>query len=390
MKNVFGLLMLLLIIMYTSVDFVAAEGEEAPDLTSEAAVLMDTQSGAILFGKNEEARMYPASLTKIATAIYAIETGDLDEIVVVSKEIENIDGTRVYLNPGEQVPLRKLVQGMLINSGNDAALAIAMHLDGSLERYSKNINEFLETKTGVKDTHFVNPHGLFDENHYTTAKDLGTILNYAMNNSDFREIFGTEELEWDGESWDTTLLSHHRMLIGEIPYDAVTGGKTGFVDQSKQTLATTADNGMLKLTAILLKSDYKRKIYEDTVKLFDYGFASFKSSRIKSGETFASGKLKFKASEDLLLTEPIENGKRVVDKEGNLKIEDKDGDIIQSIELKPLIEKKPEVKKEDPPKPDQSGLLSVNTLLGALVLVAATGVWAINRKQKKNRRFRSR
>lgn len=389
MRKFLTLLMLFLISMYSSAGLVKAKADDLV-LTSEAAVLMDTQSGAILFGKNEESKMYPASLTKIATAIYAMEAADLDEQVVVSDEIENIDGTRVYLNPGEKVSLRKLIQGMLINSGNDAALAIAIHLDGSLANYSKNINEFLKTNIGVEDTHFVNPHGLFDENHYTTAKDLGLILNYAMNNPDFREIFGTKQLEWDGESWDTTLLSHHRMLKGEIPYEEVTGGKTGFVDQSKQTLATTADNGQLKLTAILLKSEYKRKIYGDTIKLFDYGFAAFKSSQIRKGETFTSGDLKFKASEDLLLTEPIEKGKRVVDKDGILKIENVDGEIIQSIELKPLIGKKPEVKKEAAPEPKQSGLVSINTILGAVVLVAAAGVWMANRKQKKRRRYRSR
>ncbi|MBS8264460.1 D-alanyl-D-alanine carboxypeptidase [Mesobacillus boroniphilus] len=388
MRKFLALFMLLLISAYSFNGLVKAESGD-PVLTSEAAVLMDTQSGAILFGKNEETMMYPASLTKIATAIYAIETADLDELVVVSEEIENIDGTRVYLNPGEQVSLRKLIQGMLINSGNDAALAIAIHLDGSLESYSKNINEFLESDIGVEDTHFVNPHGLFDENHYTTAKDLGLILNYAMNNPDFREIFGTKQLEWDGESWDTTILSHHRMLKGEIPYEGVTGGKTGFVDQSKQTLATTADNGQLKLTAILLKSEYKRKIYEDTIKLFDYGFTAFKTSQISKGETFTNGNLKFKASKDLLLTEPIEKGKRVVDKDGILRIENEDGEIIQSIELKPLIGKKPEVKKTAP-EPKQSGLLSVNTILGAVVIVAAAGLWMVNRKQKKSRRYRSR
>jgi len=389
MSKFMALFMLVLLSVHLSAGLVKAEADD-PVLTSEAAVLMDTQTGAILFGKNEETKMYPASLTKIATAIYAIETADLDEQVIVSEEIENIDGTRVYLNPGEQVSLRKLIQGMLINSGNDAALAIAMHLDGSLESYSKKINQFLETNIGVEDTHFVNPHGLFNENHYTTARDLGLILNYAMANPDFREIFGTKQLEWVGESWDTTIRSHHRMLKGEIPYEGVTGGKTGFVDQSKQTLATTADNGQLKLTAILLKSEYKRKIYEDTAKLFDYGFAAFKSSQIKQGETFASGNLKFKASENLLFTESIENGKRVVDKDGILKSYNKDGEIIQSIELNPLIGKKPEVKKEAAPVPEQSGLLSVNTLLGAIVLLAAAGVWMVNRKQKKSRRFRSR
>lgn len=390
MRKFLALFMLLFVSMNASAELVKAEADApAPVLTSEAAVLMDTQSGAILFGKNEETKMYPASLTKIATAIYAIETADLDEQVVVSKEIENIDGTRVYLNPGEQVSLKKLVQGMLINSGNDAALAIAIHLDGSLESYSENINKFLETNIGIEDSHFVNPHGLFDENHYTTAKDLGMIVNYAMNNPDFQEIFGTKELEWDGESWDTTILSHHRMLKGEIPYEGVTGGKTGFVDQSKQTLATTADNGKLKLTAILLKSEYKRKIYEDTSKLFDFGFANFHTVQIRKGEKFNSGTLKFKAGEDLYLTEPTGQSNRVVDEDGVLRVENGSGQTIHSVELKPLIEKKPEVKKTTE-QPEQSGMLSMNTLLGAALFILAAIAWVLNRKQKKNRRFKSR
>jgi serine-type D-Ala-D-Ala carboxypeptidase (penicillin-binding protein 5/6) len=388
MRRFLALFMLLFVSMNASAEFVEAEAGE-PVLTSEAAVLMDTQSGAILFGKNEEARMYPASLTKIATAIYAIETADLDEQVVVSDEIKNIDGTRVYLNPGEQVSLKKLVQGMLINSGNDAALAIAIHLDGTLKSYSENVNEFLKSNIGLEDTQFVNPHGLFDENHYTTAKDLGLLVNYAMKSADFREIFGTKQMEWDGESWDTTILSHHRMLKGEIPYDGVTGGKTGFVDQSKQTLATTADNGELQLTAILLKSEFKRKIYEDTAKLFDFGFANFHSVQIRKGEKFNSGDLKFKAGDDLFLTEPNGQSERVVDDEGVLRVENGSGETVHSVELKPLIEKKPEVKKTTE-QPEQSGMLSMNTLLGAVLLILAAIAWVLNRKQKKNRRIRSR
>lgn len=383
-----ALFMLLFVSMNASGAFVEAETDE-PVLTSEAAVLMDTQSGAILFGKNKEARMYPASLTKIATAIYAIETADLDEQVVVSDEIKNIDGTRVYLNPGEQVSLKKLVQGMMINSGNDAALAIAIHLDGTLKSYSENVNEFLKNNIGLEDTQFVNPHGLFDENHYTTAKDLGLLVNYAMKSADFREIFGTKQMEWDGESWDTTILSHHRMLKGEIPYDGVTGGKTGFVDQSKQTLATTADNGKLQLTAVLLKSEFKRKIYEDTAKLFDFGFANFHSVQIRKGEKFNSGDLKFKAGDDLFLTEPNGQSERVVDDEGVLRVENSSGETVHSVELKPLIAKKPEVKKT-PEQPEQSGMLSMNTLLGAALFILAAIAWVLNRKQKKNRRIRSR
>lgn len=387
MRRLLALSMVVLISMYSFAQFVYAE-EDDPVLTSEAAVLMDTQSGAILFGKNEEKRMYPASLTKIATAIYAIESANLNDQVVVSEKIKEIEGTRVYLNPGERVTLKKLIQGMLINSGNDAAMAIAIHLDGTMENYSQSINEYLENEIGVKNTHFVNPHGLFDENHYTTAKDLALILNYAMKNEDFREIFGTKELKWEGESWNTQIFSHHRMLKGEIPYEGVTGGKTGFVDQSKQTLATTAENGQMQLTAVLLKSEFKREIYKDTIKLFDYGFASYKSAQIKKGETFTSGELEFKAGEDLFVTEPMENGKRVVDDDGVLNIESENGRTIQSVELKPLIEKKPEVKKTTQ-EPKQSGLLSANAIIGS-VLAAVAILWIMNRKQKKNRRFRSR
>jgi len=387
MKKILAL-SIILISIYSHTETVRAD-EGVPELTSEAAVLMDSQSGAILFGKNEENQMYPASLTKIATAIYAIENGDLNEQVVVSEDVLDIDGTRVYLNPGEKVPLKKLVQGMMINSGNDAALAIALHIDGSIEQFSQNINEFLEAKIGVTSTHFVNPHGLFDENHYTTAKDLGLILNYAMKNPDFREIFGTKQLDWDGESWDTTIMSHHRMLKGEIPYKWVTGGKTGFVDQSKQTLATTADNGQMKLTAILLKSEYKRKIYKDTINLFDYGFASFKSSQIMKGEEFKKGKLKFKAVDDVFLTEPVEQGKRMIDTEGVLTIQNASGEIVQSVELKPTIEKKPEVTKTTQ-EPKQSGVLTLNSIIGASLFILAAVVWILNRKQKKSRRFRSR
>jgi serine-type D-Ala-D-Ala carboxypeptidase (penicillin-binding protein 5/6) len=387
MKKILAL-SIILISIYSHTETVRAD-EGVPELTSEAAVLMDSQSGAILFGKNEENQMYPASLTKIATAIYAIENADLNEQVVVSEDVLDIDGTRVYLNPGEKVPLKKLVQGMMINSGNDAALAIALHIDGSIEEFSQNINEFLEAKIGVTSTHFVNPHGLFDENHYTTAKDLGLILNYAMKNPDFREIFGTKQLDWDGESWDTTIMSHHRMLKGEIPYKWVTGGKTGFVDQSKQTLATTADNGQMKLTAILLKSEYKRKIYKDTINLFDYGFANFKSSQIMKGEEFKKGKLKFKAVDDVFLTEPVEQGKRMIDTEGVLTIQNASGEIVQSVELKPTIEKKPEVTKTTQ-EPKQSGVLTLNSIIGASLFILAAAVWILNRKQKKSRRFRSR
>lgn len=246
-------------------------------IKSEAAVVMDAQTGAVLYGKNADEKMYPASLTKIATAIYAIENGDLQDKVTISKNVVNTDGTKVYLEEGEVVTLHHLLQGMLINSGNDAAVAIAEHLNGSDEQFSNSLNKYLKEKIGVTNTHFTNPNGLFDENHYTTAEDLAKITNYAMKNNVFKEIFGTKELQWDGLSWDTTLITHHQMLKGEIPYPGITGGKTGYVDESKQTLATTADNGQMKLTAIVLKADNKKQYI---MRQSNYSIMVFKTSKL--------------------------------------------------------------------------------------------------------------
>ena len=260
-----------MLIISSQVNTVAAQNKQI-SIRSEAAVVLDSDTGAVLYAKNPEERLYPASLTKIATAIYAIEKGDLNDIVTISGNAANQIGTRVYLNKGEQVSLKRLLQGMLINSGNDAAVAVAEYLDGNVERFAQNLNNYLLNKIGVKNTHFTNPNGLFNPHHYTTAMDLAIITNYALKNPTFSEIFGTKELNWEGKAWKTTLFTRHLMLKGVIPYPGITGGKTGFVEESKSTLATTADNGKIKLTAIALKAANKKTIYEDTEKLLDYSF----------------------------------------------------------------------------------------------------------------------
>ncbi|WP_188456956.1 D-alanyl-D-alanine carboxypeptidase family protein [Virgibacillus oceani] len=244
-------------------------GEEItspPTLVSKSAIMIDSKTGRVLYQKNASAQMYPASLTKIATAIYAIETGDLDDTVTVSKKARNTAGTRVYLNEGEQVTLKKLLQGMLINSGNDAGVAIAENLSGNINQFSLDINGYLKNVIGVQNTHFENPHGLFNPNHVTTAEDLAKITQYAMKNETFRNIFGTKKLKWNGDAWDTTLITHHK-LMRQIPYEGITGGKTGFVPQSGFTLATTAERGDLSLIVITLNSYLESAAYNDTINL---------------------------------------------------------------------------------------------------------------------------
>ncbi|GGF13221.1 hypothetical protein GCM10010954_09900 [Halobacillus andaensis] len=248
--------------------------EKPPELLSEAAIVIDKDSGLTLFEKNAEREMYPASLTKMATAIYAIETGELEDVVTVSEEATSVEGTKVYLEEGEEVSLEKLVQGLLINSGNDAGAAIAEHMAGDEERFAEELNKYLEEKVGLDHTNFTNPHGLYDEDHVTTAADLAKLTKYALKNPEFKEYFGTKELEWEGESWETTILSHHKLLMDNNSSD-ITGGKTGYVDKSGTTLSTSASKNGREVIVITLKSDSQNIAYTETRKLIDYAFENF-------------------------------------------------------------------------------------------------------------------
>lgn len=310
-----------------------------PSLSSEAAIIIDSKTGKVLYEKNANKQMYPASLTKMATAIYAIETGNLDEVVIVSSRARNTDGSSVYLEEGEQVTLKKLVQGLLINSGNDSGVAIAEHLSGNVERFSFEINEYLKEVVGVQNTNFNNPHGLFDPEHVTTAEDLAKIIQYAIKNDIFREVFGTVDLKWKGESWDTTLLTHHK-LMREIPYEGITGGKTGFVSQSGFTLATTAKRGNLSLIVITLNSNKSSDAYNDTIHLLDYGFENYRRSSISKGTKFMVDEQEYKTPTNLDYTYPMDEKVDKEIKNGRLEIKMQDGTVIASI----LLDK---IKKED-------------------------------------------
>ncbi|MCA0985732.1 D-alanyl-D-alanine carboxypeptidase family protein [Guptibacillus algicola] len=253
---------------------------EEPNIKSESAVLIDGKTGQILYEKNSSKEMYPASITKIVTAILAIESGNLSEPVEVSSRAREVDGTRVYLAEGETLPLEKLVKGMMINSGNDAAVAIAEHLSGSVEAFADEMNAFAENELNLEDTHFTNPHGLFNENHVTTASDMAKITQYAMKNEEYRAIAGLKEMDWKGEEWDTTLINHHRLLLD---YDYVTGGKNGYVSKSGFTLVTSASQDDRELIAVTMKASSNNTAYQDTLRLLNYGFNEFSPVVYKEG-----------------------------------------------------------------------------------------------------------
>ncbi|WP_037329399.1 MULTISPECIES: D-alanyl-D-alanine carboxypeptidase family protein [Sediminibacillus] len=360
----------LLLIIFTQ--HILPSNVDAADLNekllSESAILIDADSGQVLYEKNAEKSMYPASLTKVATAIYAIETADLDEVVTVSANARSVEGTRVYLEEGEQVSLKKLIQGMLINSGNDAGVAIAEHLGGSSAQFADDLNSYLKAVIGVRDTHFTNAHGLFNENHTTTASDLAKITQYAMKNPTFKEIFGTKELKWEGEAWSTTLYHHHKMMR-ENPYEGITGGKTGYVDQSGHTLITTAERGDQRLIAVTLKAATQDWAYQDAEALLDYGFGSFETVTVPKGTEFVSDNGSAYSTDHAIVYTKMkgQDAELSVDDQGNLAIEQENQSLDISFELKGDKDKQEaeKSKKAAADQPDkQSGFTSLWIIAG--------------------------
>ncbi|WP_237389589.1 D-alanyl-D-alanine carboxypeptidase family protein [Bacillus sp. USDA818B3_A] len=376
MKSFLQISIMVIFFIFNQFHVAAAEIQQLP-LKSEAAALLDSDTGAVLYSKNANQKMYPASLTKIATAIYAIEKGQLDRIVTVSGNAVRQDGTRVYLNEGEKVPLKMLLQGMLVNSGNDAAVAIAESIDGSVPQFAENLNNYLRAKIGVTHTHFTNPSGLFDANHYTTAMDMALITNYAIKNPIFKEIFGTKVLPWKGQSWQTNIVTHHKMLRGEFLYPEVTGGKTGYTSETKQTLATTADNGKIRLTAVVLKSNLKNDKYIDTTVLLDYGFKNFQHTVIKKGEVFTTAERKeFSPENDMLITERIGGCLKNVADNGLLSILDNKGQLVQTVQLTYKEPPKPKVAaietpKKDNQKQEEEEIILINSIVIMMVVLLA-------------------
>lgn len=340
-KTIYSSILLITFCFFLFPTMISASKENNElQLNSEAAILIDAESGQVIYEKNSKERLSPASITKIATAIYAIENGNLDDLVTVSENARNVDGTVVYLEVGEQVPLLKLVQGLLINSGNDAGVAIAEHLSGSVDEYTIDFNQYLQEQIGVENTYFTNPHGLYDPEHLTTAEDMAKITQYALNNEVFRDIFKTKELPWDGETWDTTLVNHHVMVRDES-YEGITGGKNGFVTESGFTLVTTAERENLSLIAVTLKSKSDDQTYADTSALLDYGFHYFESDKIITNEQFEDNQGNiFVTNQDISFTKKIgESVETEISPSGELVIEGEDGRELQRQNLVKLKSK---------------------------------------------------
>lgn len=243
-----------------------------------SAILMDTDNNRIIYSKNIHEVRSVASISKIMTAVLAIESGKLDDEVKINSSINKAYGSAIYIKIGEKMKLRDLVYGLMLRSGNDAALAIADYVGGSVDNFVTMMNHKAK-EIGMKNSKFNNPSGLDeDKANYSTAYDMAILTSYAMKISDYRKIVKTKEYKL--ETNKNTYIWHNKHKLLRL-YKYTTGGKTGYTKIAKRTLVTTASKDNTNLVAVTLNdgNDFK-----DHMDLFDYGFDNYKSySILKKG-----------------------------------------------------------------------------------------------------------
>lgn len=248
--------------------------------TASSAILMDMDSGRILYQKDIHNPRLVASITKIMTAVLAIENGDLDDVVTVGEEVLTMYGSNIYIQLGEKMTLRDLLYGLLLRSGNDAAIVIGTYIGGSEEKFVEMMNKKAK-EIGMINTVYHNCHGL-DEvtKNYSTAYDMAVLSSYANTLDVYREISGTKK--WMTSTENKSYVWHNRNKLLSI-YEFATGGKTGYTPSAGRTLVTTASKDNLNLTAVTLNDPNEYTSHED---MYEYGFNNYKSYLIVDKSNF--------------------------------------------------------------------------------------------------------
>lgn len=253
----------------------------ALDISAESACLIISGTNEVIYEKNSGERMSMASTTKIMTAILALEKSSPDDIVTVSANAESQEGSSIYLARGDKIKMEDLLYGLMLNSGNDAAVAVAEYVSGNTEAFASEMTE-LAQKIGVKNTSFKNPSGLDEEGHYTTAYDLAMITSYAMKNTKFRKIVSTIEKSSEINNGDLIYFRNHNKLLKM--YEGTIGVKTGYTKKSGRCLVSAAERDGIELIAVTINAPDD---WNDHMNMLDYGFAGCKNMNIiKSGEVF--------------------------------------------------------------------------------------------------------
>lgn len=256
-----------------------------PSVSADGAILMDAQTGKILYGKNIDKPYPPASTTKIMTALLTLENCNLDDEVVVGKKPPLADGSKIFIHEGEKLKVNDLLYALLLESANDAAEALAEHISGSIEDFSKLMNK-RATELGCTNSNFVNPNGLYHDKHRTTAKDLALIMKEVSKYEQYRKISNTitYKIKQTNKNKEERPLWNKNKLVqqnSKYYFKGCNGGKTGYTTQSEHSYVVSANRDEFKLIAVLIH-DSKKTFFEDSINLLNYGFNNFELVKMYS------------------------------------------------------------------------------------------------------------
>lgn len=290
-KKVFIILLWLFLIFIPIGQVFSADSAEQPSISAASAILLDNKTGKVLYNKNENKKMYPASTTKILTAIIVIENCNLDTIATASYDaIMSIpDGySTANIQIGEQLTIEQLLELLLVHSANDAANVLAEFVGGSTDSFVSIMNTKIN-ELGLTNSHFTNVYGLHDDNHYTTAHDLAFIMKYCLNNNTFRKIAGQASCaipatnKYGTRSYNST----NELLVPNSTYyyKYLTTGKTGFTSQAKECLVSSAYKNNLELIGVILGSTNR---FADTRNIYEYAYSNYSIKTIATEKDIAT------------------------------------------------------------------------------------------------------
>lgn len=371
---------------------------QGPQVYPESAIVMDMDTGAILYGKGIDRQQYPASITKVLTALVAIENSELTDTVTFSQEsIDCLESgyAHIAMNPGEQITMKDALHGLLLASANEVAYAIGESVGGTHEHFVEMMNE-KAAELGCKNTHFINTNGMFDEEHYTSARDMALITQAAFKHQELLDIVQTLQYTIPPTNLQPearTFQQKHKMLLHGRYYDErCIAGKTGYTDKAHNTLVTVMQQGDKRLVVAILNS--RKDTFEATKQLSDYGFDNFKRVNIASNEK--SGKLKDINTEACVtLPNDVEftDLTSKVDKKGNLNYYYK-GLLVGTtkVSLKQETKISGAKKQKEKSVTDKRFIIkiAVITLIAIVVVFLIVLVLAIERKNRLRRARRRR
>lgn len=259
-----------------------------PEITAQAAILMEADTGAILYAKNINQELYPASTTKIMTCLLAVENASLSDKITFSNEAVfsvPAGGSNIGMDVGQSITLEQALYGIMVGSANEVANAVAEHVSGSITDFITLMNTRAK-ELGCTNTHFANTNGLQDDNHYTSAYDLALIARAFFSNELLCKVGNTPRYHFTPSAQqpdDFYLNNKHKLINGEISYEGIIGGKTGYTDLARETLVTCAEKDGMRLICVVFMEESPAQ-FTDTVTLFDYGFNNFHAVNVSDVE----------------------------------------------------------------------------------------------------------